>query len=291
MKKLATPVFNELELFDACTAEMDDATRKTFTASRADIQAAAEEFSAHSSTWSWCDLPRARHGHKEDIIAGELSKGVLMDLYDENVVKSKGHPRNIYDQILVAAQGQCPYCAGIGSARTLDHYLPKAKFPALSVHPYNLVPACRDCNTDAGAGFPTSQDLQPIHPYLDKDCFFLERWIHAEVVHCEQVVVRFFANPPIHWPIIDQQRAKQHFEDCDLRNRFSNQVAGELTPLIRQRKSSLAVFSSDQFRAHLLTVAEETSLLLNGWKRTMYLALSESHWFCSANFNEDLSPY
>lgn len=285
MKKLTPPVFSELELFDACIDEMSEYTAKAFTESRTNIQAAAGVFAAQSATQTWCNLPRARHGHREVIVAGTLSKGDLMDLYDEGVVNSKGRPRDIYDQILVAAQNQCPYCAGIGTTRTLDHYLPKAKFPALSVHPHNLVPACRDCNTDAGAGFPVSLNLQPIHPYLDKDCFFLERWVHAEVIRCEPVVVRFFARPPVHWSDVDRQRAIKHFSDCNLKDRFSNQVAGELHPLILQRKSSLAVFSSFQLKTHLSVIADDEALLLNGWKRTMYLALSESDWFCSANFN------
>lgn len=266
MKKLATPAFNVLDLFDACASEMDEVARQPFTASRAQIQLATDAFSAHSATQTWCQLPRARHGHGEDIITGSLSKSHLMNLYDEGVLKSKGRPRDIYDQILVAAHGQCPYCAGIGNARTLDHYLPKAKFPTFSVHPHNLVPSCRDCNTDAGAGFPTSPEFQPIHPYLDKDCFFLERWVHAEVIRCEPVVLRFFAAPPVHWSDIDQQRAKKHFVDCKLTDRFSSQVAGELSPLILQRKSSLAVFSTAEFRAHLRIVANDESLLLNGSK-------------------------
>ena len=290
MKRLPVPTFHELELFDACIGEMDEIAEEMFTASRPHIQAAANAFAAQSATQSWCHLPRARHGHREDLIAGSLSKGDLMDLYDEGVVKSNGRPRNIYDQILVAAQGRCPYCAGIGSARTLDHYLPKAKFPALSVHPHNLIPACRDCNTDAGAGFPQLMNLQPIHPYLDNDSFFSERWIRAEIIRCEPVVVRFFASPPVHWPAVDQQRARQHFEDCGLKDRFSNQVAGELSPLILQRKSTLAVFSSAQFEAHLRVIAEDNNLLLNGWKRTMYLALCESNWFCSADFNGNWLP-
>jgi len=287
MKKLTAPAFKEMELFDACIDEMNASSAKAFTESRPNIQAAAGVFAAQSVTQSWCHLPRARHGHREDIIAGKLSKGNLMDLYDEGVVKSKGRPRDIYDKILVAAQNQCPYCAGIGTTRTLDHYLPKAKFPALSVHPHNLVPACRDCNTDAGANFPKSLNSQPIHPYLDKDCFFFERWVHAEVIRCEPVVVRFFARPPAHWPDVDRQRAIQHFSDCNLKDRFSNQVAGELHPLILQRKSSLAVFSSVQFQTHLRVIAGDVALLLNGWKRTMYLALCESDWFCSADFNGD----
>lgn len=285
MKKLAAPLVGELDLFDACTSEMDEVTRQAFTESRPQMQDVATDFATTSTTQTWCQLPRTRHGHKEDIVAGGLSKGDLMDLYDNGVVKSKGRPRDIYDKILAAAQGLCPYCADIGSAKTLDHYLPKAKFPGLSVHPHNLVPACRDCNTDAGAGFPIHENLQPIHPYLDKECFFTERWVRAKVVRCEPVVVIFFADPPANWPDIDKQRAKKHFEDCDLKSRFSNQVSGDLGPLILQRKSSLSVFSPDQFKSHLRVIADDDNILLNGWKRTMYLALCESDWFCFADFN------
>lgn len=285
MKRLTAPPFDGLDIFDACVAEMDPLTRIPFTESRDNVLAASVEFATQSAIKAWCNLPRTRHGHREDVIAGTLSKGSLMDLYDNGVVKSKGRPRNIYDAILVAAQGRCPYCAGIGDAKTLDHYLPKAKFPALAVHPYNLIPACRDCNTEAAAGYPTSLELQPINPYLDNDCFFLERWIRAEVVQCSPPIVMFFAAPPDHWTDIDKRRVTQHFEDCKLKDRFAKQVAGELGPLILQRKSSLAVFSSDQFQTHLRVIVDDDSLLLNGWKRTMYLALSESNWFCSTDFN------
>lgn len=285
MKRLGVPAFQELELFDACVSEMEEMERAAFVESRPHMQAVAEAFATESTSQTWCRLQKARHGHAEDIVAGSLSKGTLTDLYSISVVKSKGRPRNIYDKILVAAEGKCPYCAGIGAAETLDHYLPKARFPALSVHPLNLVPACYTCNKGAGADFPVSPSLQPIHPYLDKDCFFSERWIHAKVIPSQPVVVIFQANPPDDWSIADQRRARQHFKGCDLGNRFSIQVAGEIGPLIRQRKSSLAVFSRDQFAAHLRVVAEDNDLLLNGWKRTMYLALCESDWFCSVDFD------
>jgi 5-methylcytosine-specific restriction endonuclease McrA len=286
MKRLTIPPFTELEIFDACLGEMDAITRAPFDESRDHILATAESFTAQSAISAWCHLPRARHGHREDIVAGKLSKGAMMDLYDVGVVKSKGQPRNIYDKILVASQGRCPYCADIGDARTLDHYLPKAKFPGLSVHPYNLIPACRDCNTDAGAGYPTLLEFQPINPYLDKDCFFVERWIRAELILCDPPVVRYFSNPPTYWTDVDKERATKHFTDCKLQSRFAKQVAGDLGPLILQRKTSLSVFTPAQFEAHLRVVADDDTLLLNGWKRTMYLALCESDWFCSADFNK-----
>ena len=29
---------------------------------------------------------------------------------------------------------------------TLDHYLPKSKYPSLSINPLNLIPICNKCN-------------------------------------------------------------------------------------------------------------------------------------------------
>lgn len=41
----------------------------------------------------------------------------------------------------------CPFCDGsMKSAVTVEHFLPKGRYPVLSVHAANLVPACKDCN-------------------------------------------------------------------------------------------------------------------------------------------------
>lgn len=41
---------------------------------------------------------------------------------------------------------KCPYCS-IGPVGSMDHYLPKEEFVYYSVHPFNLIPCCKDCNT------------------------------------------------------------------------------------------------------------------------------------------------
>src|SRR5258708_247313 len=49
----------------------------------------------------------------------------------------------------------CPYCDGPAPERPkkgniaadIDHFFPRAQYPMLSVHPYNLVPACIPCNS------------------------------------------------------------------------------------------------------------------------------------------------
>ncbi|WP_455179248.1 HNH endonuclease [Azospirillum melinis] len=211
----------------------------------------------------------------------------MKSLYEENVVKSKGQARKIYDEIYVSAHGNCPYCGEIGDVETLDHYLPKAYFPSFAVLPVNLIPSCNKCNKGTSGAFPLTPDLQPINPYLDDDHFFLERWITAEVLRIDPIVARFKAEPPTHWSDTDKSRAKQHFIDYKLQERFSKQVSGEVGPLLTQRKITLRDFSEDQFRDHLNIIVNDEDLLLNGWKRTLYLALCESDWFCKVDFNSN----
>ena len=40
---------------------------------------------------------------------------------------------------------KCPFC-GVGRVSTLDHYLPKTKYPTYAVTPVNLVACCAECN-------------------------------------------------------------------------------------------------------------------------------------------------
>jgi len=70
-------------------------------------------------------------------------------------------------------QRVCPLCDGYLDAE-LDHFYPKAHYPALSCHPVNLVPICHTCNKPGNKGEKTP--LSPgtpdpaanwFHPYLD----------------------------------------------------------------------------------------------------------------------------
>lgn len=292
MRKLEMPGFSATELYDESVAGLSDAgLRAKFQTSRPHVVAAFDNFDKESITQTWCNLPKAAHGNPEAIIVGELSKAELVTLYDNGVVKSRGKPRRIYDQIKLSAHNECPYCGGIGEMGeegelgTTDHFLPKARFPAYSVLPLNLVPACQVCNKGMGSNFPTDPNLQPLHPYLDEAHFFDEKWTTASVREEDPIVLDFDVNPPEGWSEKDRQRVKQHFKDCNLKNRYRSRVWQELAPLISQRNISLRSLSPNHFRGHLLVIAEEPGLPINGWKRTLYCALAASEWFCEMEFN------
>lgn len=75
--------------------------------------------------------------------------------------------------------GVCPACDGesprvfrMRAYSDVDHFFPRSRYPFLSIHPYNLVPICTDCN---GPAFKHSKDpienhqreslLDIFHPY------------------------------------------------------------------------------------------------------------------------------
>ncbi len=170
MKKLSVPSYVAIDTFDVCVGEINDvATKQIFVSSRAAIQLANVSFDTATVASNWASLPRVQRGKPETVIAGSLSKKQLMDLYTSYMVGATGPSRDIYDKLLTAAGGLCPFCGGLGHAWTLDHYLPKANFPAYSVHPSNLVPCCRDCNSGKNASFGRSVNEQSLHPYLEPD--------------------------------------------------------------------------------------------------------------------------
>lgn len=286
MRKLSLPACGSMELFDQCVAEVDDPpARNHLLGNRANVEAAAQDFDNVAALRAWCNLPRAAHGQANAIISGTITKSQLMSLYSKNIVKSKGAARQTYDDLLVSANGKCPYCGGIGDPKTLDHYLPKARFPLYSILPKNLVPCCRDCNSEMRAAFPTVTNEQIIHPYLDDDHFFTEKWTTAVVMRTDPITVRFSVSAPNHWAPVDRDRVSYHFEDCDLAFRYSKQVSGEIGPLIDQRKASLRNLPVADFRAFLSDIAESNTLPINGWRRTLYAALANTNWFYSADFN------
>ena len=62
----------------------------------------------------------------------------------------------------------CPACGEAGAPNTLDHYLPKGKYPHFCVTPHNLFPMCDACQTHKKE--KTGDAVNPrffLHPYFD----------------------------------------------------------------------------------------------------------------------------
>ncbi|WP_394670882.1 HNH endonuclease [uncultured Acinetobacter sp.] len=225
------------------------------------------------------------HCENDAIALGNVTKKELRAVYSSHFVPATKPARIYYDQLIsLAPLGKCPYC-GVGYASTLDHYLPKNKFPQLSVTPLNLIPSCKDCNTGKKTSFPTTFRAQSLHPYFDHDNFIEDQWLYANVIETTPAIIDYCVIPPSHWNEDDKARVHTHFNDFDLKLKYSIEASNQIAVL---RDSLLYAWDSNGFvgvRQQLMLDALAYYLKHpNSWQTAMYQALAQSNWYCNGGF-------
>lgn len=208
---------------------------------------------------------------KEDMIAA----------YKQKFVPQETENRIYYDRILhLATNGKCPYCQQ-NLVKTLDHFLPKSKYVTYAIDPYNLVPACSDCNGDKGSDTFESYVNQPFHPYYDN--FDVAIWLIARLIPNDEISFQFYANPP---STIDCDLAKR------IINNFSEEKGFSLNNIYKSHAAEL--YSSCENRMKVLfqkggktlaverlfeNIEDERLNNMNSWKAAMYQAMIDSDWY------------
>lgn len=182
---------------------------------------------------------------------------------------------NVYDTIINLAKSpeiQCPFCGGISTPSQLDHFLPKARYGHFAVLPYNLIPICKDCNTEYKKEFyPTYKDKQLIHPYLDDDCFFSQQWLYAKYI---DGTIEYSVNPPVGWSNDKKEKVRFHFEMFELKERFAQNAVGTLSDLLVQIETSKSCnMDIIMFETSILDSVIQKESKINHWKRVLYLAI------------------
>ncbi|MGR6770939.1 hypothetical protein ACU36R_04735 [Pectobacterium brasiliense] len=224
-------------------------------------------------------------GKDEDIVLKNVTKKELINLYTEHMVPSKKPSRKFYDKIKISAElGICPFC-GFGHVNTPDHFLPKSKYPLVSILPLNLIPCCTDCNKGKTARVATREEEQSLHPYFTDSKYINDQWIYATVEHTIPAVIKYYAAPPSDWEQVLIERAINHFNDYHLESRFSVQAGNELASLIYELQidydsTGIAGVRNSLVKKALAASAKEK----NSWRTAMYQALSEDEWFYSGGF-------
>lgn len=285
MNRISLPTLTPLQSYNSCVGSIiDELLRSRMLMVSNTIETYATLYIHQASLGNTCSIAPLVHVRGEDpLVIGDVRKSELVNLYDYYMVQRQPG-RLTYDQILVAANEKCPFCGGIGRPKSLDHYLPKANYPQFSVLPQNLVPACRDCNTGKSNDLAQEPGQQPIHPYFDADCFFMDQWVFGRVIETFPPSIEFYTRRPENWSDIDFQRASNHFSDFDLSIRYSIQAAEELGVIVDQRKGYLAASPPGDFSTFLRSISNSPSLFANHWKKVMYQTLANSQWFCSTTF-------
>jgi hypothetical protein len=281
MNRLTPPHFSVRETYLSCLSDVQDnqfVYKNRMEAILLQIVSAGALYEQRAIVAELHLFSFARHGHGEDIILNGINKDNLVTLYGGYFSKSGTSSRDIYDYIRASSVGVCPFC-GFGNVTTLDHYLPKARYPLFSVIPANLVPSCADCNKGKGSSVLNAIEDQPLHPYFSEDKFYNESWIKARIEHTLPPSMVYFASPPLNWDEPSKQRAINHFRDFDLANRFAIQAGLNVTSAIATVESLLPIIGIDGVKTHFNNIA--TKEPPNSVIGSMHRALTEDDWFCT----------
>lgn len=282
MWKLDRPTQAADDVFTTCISRVHDPDLKARLA--AVTQAVRDASTAFEAAVTSTKL----HGIARHEIVGGIVTGVEMQAVYTGRMAKKGAPgRPIYDELISGApHGRCPLC-GHRMVSTLDHHLPKAHFPSLSVAPLNLVPACSDCNKAKLANVALQATQEPLHPYFED--IDEHQWLKAAVERTTPATFRFYVEPPDIWSDVLAARVRLHFDVLGLGRLYGSQAAEELLNIRHQLVELHALGATDLVCAELEQRAQSCGAArLNGWRTATYQAMAQSEWFCDGGFAQDV---
>lgn len=275
MRSLPLPIINSSDAFDASVATIRNRTKQEdFKRASATVNLRCEDFDRLAADQNF------ESARSADFDVPELSSHIdaMSDLYDKQFLKGD-RTKAMRDAIKNAASNNlCPYC-GDGMTAELDHYLPKSKFAATTVHPPNLVPICRDCNFAKLAYAPSAIAPAVLHPYFDTA--FNIKWLSALIEQRDPdppiviFLVSFDEDPQL------EARLLTHMNVFNLWDKFSIKAAQALDDF--QRLLSSDVEHHIDLEAGRLflgqTAIQRSGGRVNSWEDAAYKAMAASDWY------------
>ena len=273
MIRLKKPNFNQAEILDTCLSSMRIEPRKgNILASKINIIDESNNYDKIATKGELYTIT------PNSTVKGGATADDMKALYIQKFVPENQNGRIYYDAIMLLAPSEkCPYC-GQQIVKTLDHYLPQAEYPTYTVTPYNLVPACSDCNKNKLSTIYTCYEEQSIHPYYDD--FTDAIWIKAKLVEEEPITFEFYADNPVTWDEQKCKRAKKHFEYFKLNKIYKVYAASEYIACenrikkiyVRGGKAPAVEFLED-------SIEDKRCIMNNKWESAMYQAIIDSSWY------------
>lgn len=216
---------------------------------------------------------------KTNFLWGSPDADRLKELYTKDFAGAKSPGRPFYDALRLAARWCC--ACGHKRVQTLDHYLPKSKFPALAVTPANLTPMCKDCNEAKSSAVATNPGQTFFHPYYEN--MEAEIWLGASVVQ--------FPEPHIEFDVVGSRsklqdtRLRYHLTKFKLKMLYSIEASRLASQWSHAFEKYWNVGGKDEVRFFALE-SEESSRRsqLNSWQAASWRAFADSDWFCDRGF-------
>lgn len=275
MRPLRTPNLSAEVVLSLCMRGIaDEATRQRFGDAIHVVNDSETNYQAAGLDAQLYTLPRTE-------AVGPLLKSEMVDLYTLGMTRTNSPGRLAYDAIRVGAN-TCPLC-GVGVVATLDHYLPKHKYPGFAVTPVNLLPSCFDCNRAKSTRHPINMGDQTLHPYFDD--FTDDEWLGCSLAAFDPATPQFYIRDMPTWNPDKTQRCITHFRVFKLASLYGINSANELTNIRGHLSSLHAAGGFAAVRSHLLECYQSrVRTWRNSWQSALYRALSESDEFCEGGF-------
>lgn len=194
----------------------------------------------------------------------------LSDVYTAKFAAENGPGRKYYNAIKeLAERNICPIC-GIRMVKTLDHYLPKSKFPTLSVTPSNLIPSCRDCNMDKRDDTSYDPESTPVHLYFDD--IPNEPWLQVTVG--DNLEILYYISCPDTWDRGLRKRLEKHLDFYDLHELYSSHASSEIANSIHMWTKTVMQSNMEILKLALIAECESAEYNdMNSWKAALYRGL------------------
>jgi hypothetical protein len=277
MVKITKPTDNPKEVFETCISNFRDEVFKSKLESiSTNIDSEASFYDTKASSNNLSSIPQQSN------INGIVSVDDMKKVYEQKFVK-KGQPgRKYYEKLRLSAKNNiCPLC-NQRTVTTLDHVLPKTLYPIFSVTPFNLIPACADCNKIKDTYRPSIPQEEILHPYYDD--ISPKQYLYAEFNEETPISINFYiksSNPQT----ILEKRLQKHFELFELNKLYTANAAEELSNIQYRLNKLFGTFGENGVKEYL---QEEFKSRYennkNSWQTAMYEILSKNDWFCNGGF-------
>ena len=216
------------------------------------------------------DFPQNIMQLSESELPDDVSGENLVDVYKYKFAKMKSPGRRYYDKLLNAPrEGFCPIC-GVRQVSTLDHYLPKSKYPLLAITLPNLIPSCSDCNRNKMVYIPKCIEDAPFHPYFDDLSDVI--WLEAEIF--EDRTIKYYVACPETWDRVLKERLSGFLQVYKLQKVYAAHAIREWESMRKLTKELYQSGGSPELHQHLLNMKESVEEVdLNWWKAALCRAL------------------
>jgi len=242
-----------------------------------DVVSAADDYEIHAEVASLHALIPTNG------VNGVVTTEEMLAVYDQRMAGKTGPGRVFYDQLkMLPAGDRCPFCDQ-RNVSTLDHFLPKARFPVLAVTPDNLVGACMECNKGKTTFVPNAPEAVYIHPYFDD--LGDATWLTAAVIEQDPCGFTFSVFRPAHWDDLTHARVQNQFQALALGRLYATEAARELANIRYNLEMHYDVTGAVGVRDELKRQwNSRRANRTNSWQTAFYRAVSESDWFCGGGY-------